>query len=165
MKILKFIAGYLWSNIKTTDHKIKVFLNIVNLINILNPPYKWELYKRGWKHDLSKYRWVESSLLAQVIFKLKGTTYGSKEYNDFLKFLKPMTELHYKKNRHHPEYHKNGIVDMTIIDKLEMIADWQAATQRHGNGDIFKSIEINQKRFGYDDKTKEWLISIAKILD
>ncbi len=164
MKILKFIAGYIWSNIKTTEHKVRVLFNIIDLINALDYPDKWKLYKRGLIHDFSKYRWTEASLLARVIFKLKGSTYGSKEYKETLKFLKPMTDSHYKKNRHHPEYHKNGIKDMTEIDKLEMIADWQAATQRHGNGDLFKSIEINQSRFNYNDETKEWLISMAKII-
>jgi hypothetical protein len=33
--------------------------------------------------------------------------------------------------------------------------DWKAATLRHADGDILKSIEINQKRFGYSDDLKE----------
>jgi hypothetical protein len=37
---------------------------------------------------------------------------------------------------------------------LEMIADWKAASLLHTDGDIFKSIEINQKRFGYSDELK-----------
>ena len=53
---------------------------------------------------------------------------------------------------------------MSALDKLELICDWESATHRHKNGDIYKSIEINQSRFGYDDKTKEWLISTAKLI-
>lgn len=41
----------------------------------------------------------------------------------------------------------------------EMIADWMAACKRHADGDIMKSIEINQKRFGYSDELKEILIN------
>jgi len=51
---------------------------------------------------------------------------------------------------------------MQEIDKLEMIADWQAAVSRHKDGNILKSIEINQKRFGYSDKDKEWITDIVK---
>ncbi len=165
MKILKFIAGYIWSAIKTTEHRLRVLFNIIDLINALDPPNKWKLYRRGLTHDLSKYRWSEASYLSGVIFDLKGSTYGSDEYKNMLKKLKPMTDNHYKKNRHHPEHHKNGMADMTEIYKLEMIADWQSACKRHGNGCIYKSIEINQERFGYSDGDKEWLISMAKILE
>lgn len=41
---------------------------------------------------------------------------------------------------------------MNIIDITEMFCDWNAATQRHNDGNIFKSIEINQERFGYGPK-------------
>jgi hypothetical protein len=36
-----------------------------------------------------------------------------------------------------------------------MLCDWRAAALRHADGDIWKSIEINQKRFGYSDELKE----------
>jgi hypothetical protein len=35
-----------------------------------------------------------------------------------------------------------------------MFCDWYAATKRHNNGDIMKSISINQERFGYSDDLK-----------
>jgi hypothetical protein len=54
---------------------------------------------------------------------------------------------------------------MSEIDKLEMIADWKAAVTRHKDGDILKSIEINQKRFGYTDSDKEWILSVVKAID
>ena len=38
---------------------------------------------------------------------------------------------------------------MNLIDLLEMICDWKAATLRHDDGDIYKSLEINHQRFGY----------------
>ena len=33
-----------------------------------------------------------------------------------------------------------------------MFFDWKAATERHDNGNIFKSIEINKKRFEMSDQ-------------
>jgi hypothetical protein len=40
---------------------------------------------------------------------------------------------------------------MSLIDLIEMICDWKAATLRHNDGDINKSIELNKDRFGYSD--------------
>lgn len=68
-------------------------------------------------------------------------------------------EHHYKNNRHHPEHFKNGIEGMTLVDLCEMISDWKAATLRHDDGDILKSIEMNQQRFGYTDELKQILIN------
>ncbi len=163
--MVKFIAGYIWTQIQITIHKIRVLRNIVIIINNTTLERPWHLYRRGLSHDLSKYKWNEAKYFARVIFDLKDSTYGTEEYKKMLEDIQPAVKHHYKKNKHHPEYHKHGIHSMTEIDKLEMIADWQAATKRHSTGNIFKSIEINQTRFGYDNKTKEWLIKIAKILE
>lgn len=54
---------------------------------------------------------------------------------------------------------------MNLIDILEMICDWKAATLRHDDGDISKSIEINQKRFGYSDEMKQILKNTIDILE
>jgi hypothetical protein len=53
-----------------------------------------------------------------------------------------------------PEHYEQGIRGMSLIDLLEMFCDWYAATKRHNNGDIMKSISINQERFGYSDDLK-----------
>ena len=162
--MFKFLTGYIKTQIETIIHKTRVLLNIVGIINAINPPDKWKLYWRGWKHDFSKLGWYEAKRYATVIFDLKGSTYGSKEYKEMLESIQPAIKHHYKNNRHHPEYYKNGFQDMTELDKLEMIADWVSASCRHRDGNVFKSIEINQKRFGYSDEDKEWLIQMAKIL-
>ena len=36
---------------------------------------------------------------------------------------------------------------MTLVDLVEMLLDWWASTQRHEDGDIFRSITLNEKRF------------------
>ena len=162
--MFKFIAGYIWTQIQTTIHKARVLHNIVLIISNKNLTNKWKFYKRGLKHDISKYRWSEASYFAKIIFDLKHSTYGSDEYRKMLKSIRPAILSHYKKNSHHPEHYKNGFSDMSELDKLELIADWEAAGHRHKDGDILKSIEINQKRFGYSDEDKNYFITIAKIL-
>lgn len=37
----------------------------------------------------------------------------------------------------------------------------KAATLRHNNGDLRKSIEMNQRRFGYSDELKQILLNTA----
>lgn len=57
------------------------------------------------------------------------------------------------------------IKSMDLIDLIEMISDWKAATMRHDDGDILKSLEINQKRFGYSDELKQILINTLKYFE
>lgn len=57
--------------------------------------------------------------------------------------------------------HTHDIGAMSLIQLTEMLCDWIAAGRRHANSDIFKSIEVNQKRFGYGDDLKRILINTA----
>lgn len=106
-----------------------------------------ELMDRAIRHDSSKLKEPEKSLFDKMTPKLKGLTYGSEEYKKSLDELKPALDHHYANNSHHPEYYKNGIDDFTLIDLIEMFLDWKAASERHEDGDIFRSIEINKNRF------------------
>ena len=117
---------------------------------------------RADNHDNSKLKEPEKSIFDEYTPKLKACTYGSEEYNAYLKNMKVALDHHYATNSHHPEHFKNGIKDMTLVDLCEMMSDWKAATLRHSDGDIFKSIEINQKRFGYSDELKQIFINTIK---
>jgi len=59
---------------------------------------------------------------------------------------------HQENNSHHPEAHEEGIDGMNLIDIVEMLCDWKAATLRTKNGDIQKSLEIQKERFGISDQ-------------
>ena len=138
-----------------------------------------ELVNRAITHDLSKFSNEEFPLFIEYTPKLKDCTYGSEEYKQFLKEMKPALDHHYSNNRHHPEcflltvaddfqYHekgkKNTICCMNLIDIIEMVCDWLVATKRHADGDIFKSIEINQKRFSYSDELKQIFINTVEAI-
>jgi hypothetical protein len=84
--------------------------------------------------------------------KLKRSTYGSDEYKGFLEAMGPALDHHYDVNRHHPEHFEQGIGGMNLIDLIEMMADWKAATERHEDGDLERSLRINQERFGISDQ-------------
>lgn len=124
-----------------------------------------ELHHRADKHDLSKLRSPEKELFDEYTPKLKDSTYGSLEYKMFLKGLKPALDHHYANNSHHPEHFPNGISGMNLYDLLEMFLDWKAATERHANGNIFKSIEINKERFGISQQICDIFRNTAEQLE
>jgi hypothetical protein len=106
-----------------------------------------DLVWRMTEHDHSKVELPEAEGFAVHTETLRGLTYGSDEYKAALEALGPTLAHHYACNRHHPEHFPDGIEDMTLMDVVEMVCDWKAATERHANGDILKSIEHNTERF------------------
>jgi hypothetical protein len=118
-----------------------------------------ELRKRGIYHDLSKLGEPEKEIFDVVTPRLKALTYGSEEYKESLKEMGKALEHHYANNRHHPEHFVNGINDMSLLDVIEMLADWKAATLRHADGDIIKSLNINWKRFEISDQLYKILLN------
>jgi hypothetical protein len=123
-----------------------------------------DLKIRSRDHDLSKFESPEREIFDEMTPKLAATTYGSDEYKGYLAEMKVALDHHYAANSHHPEHYPDGIRGMSLYDIVEMLCDWKAATLRHDDGDIRKSIEINQKRFGYSDELKQILLnSIALV--
>jgi hypothetical protein len=113
-------------------------------------------------HDKSKLNEPEASGFEKLTQLLSKSTYGSDEYNSFLKELAPVLKHHYESNTHHPEHFENGISGMTLIDLVEMFCDWLAASKRHENGDIFKSISISAERFQFPSELKSIFENTAK---
>jgi len=134
-----------------SESKFKAMRHIEAVRNYLNFVIG-ELMHRAEKHDQTKLESPEFEIFEEYTPKLRGCTYGSKEYKQLMKEMKIAIDHHNKHNRHHPEHHEAGILGMDLIDLIEMICDWKAASLRHNDGDIFKSININQKRFGYSDE-------------
>ena len=119
------------------------------------------LLERGQQHDQAKLEDPEAAIFEEYTAKLRGSTYGSPEYKQFLAEMKPALDHHYATYRHHPEHFPEGVKEMTLVDLVEMLCDWKAATMRHHDGDLMKSIEINQKRFGYSDELAQILRNTA----
>lgn len=124
-----------------------------------------KLTTRGELHDLSKMDSPEIELFAEHTDKLNQIEYGSDEYKAELEALKPALEHHYSHNRHHPEYHKDGISGMNLLDVTEMLCDWKASSERQKNGNLLKSIEINAERFNIDKQLMQILINTAQLLE
>lgn len=87
--------------------------------------------------------------------------YGSEEYKNCLKHIRPAIQIHYQRNSHHIE-HYPAYTDMSIYDLIEMICDWRAAVKRHRypNANLEKSFEHNKKRFNLSDEIVKILKTI-----
>lgn len=107
-----------------------------------------ELVARSTQHDRSKTEPPELEIFNEFTPKLRDSTYGSDEYKGFLTSMGEGLAHHYAHNRHHPEHFANGVNGMTLVDLIEMLADWKAATERHADGDLHRSLEIQRERFG-----------------
>jgi len=133
------------------DSRQDTYKHIMKMRELLRDCAK-RLQKRGLLHDLSKLKSPEKEMFDEYTPKLEGCTYGSDEYKEYLKGLKVALDHHYKHNSHHPEHYENGVSGFDLFDLIEMFMDWKAATERHADGDIRKSIEINKKRFQLSDQ-------------
>ena len=143
------------------DDKLQAYTSTVDHINEVRKLLRImvvELLKRGDDHDKSKLSEEEFQVFTTFTSRLKTLTYGSEEYKECIREMKPALDHHYSVNSHHPEFYDNGIDGMNLIDIVEMFCDWWAASKRHADGDIRKSLEINTERF----KMSPQLVSILK---
>jgi hypothetical protein len=128
------------------DSRIDTLLHIKRVSELLNK-FATDLIERGNHHDDSKLVSPEKELFDELTPLLSSLKYGTPEYQESLDRLKPALDHHYANNSHHPQFYKNGIDGMNLLDLVEMFFDWKAATERTKDGDIRKSIEINSTRF------------------
>ena len=123
-----------------------------------------EIIDRVVHHDDSKLQEPEKSMYDEFTPKLKDLTYGSDEYIQTLMAMGAALQHHYQVNSHHPEHFENGINSMSLIDILEMLADWKAAGMRHANGNMVQSLEVNRERFEISDQLYEILLNTTREL-
>lgn len=109
-----------------------------------------DLKSRAMYHDLSKLQPPEKEAYDILTPRLKGLTYGSEEYRACLREMKPAIQHHYEHNSHHPEHYPDGVAGFDLLDLVEMLCDWKAASLRHADGNILDSITHNIERFKLD---------------
>jgi hypothetical protein len=145
----------------STDDTKKHIKNVQNLLdNILD-----KIAQRAARHDKTKLLDPEKSMYDEFTPQLKELTYGSDEYKAVLARMGEALKHHYKWNSHHPEHWENGIGGMSLLDLIEMVADWKAASLRHSNGSIIESLKINKERFGISDQLYEVIKNTVEEMD
>lgn len=136
----------LWHHyLSTTKHKAQIMWYTLQTCRAL----LW----RALIHDLSKYSREEAEAFAALEDDFADVEFGSARYYERLEILRGALEHHYRVNRHHPEHFPGGVGDMGILDVVEMLIDWRAASLRNRGGNITDSVLKSQQRFGFDDPT------------
>ena len=142
----------------TVDHINNVRTKLNLIVN--------DLLVRMVNHDKSKTESPEKEGYDVFTPRLKESVYGSEEYWNMLGEMAPILNHHYQNNSHHPEFYKDKIDGMNLLDLIEMLCDWKAAGERHKDGgSIVKSIEINAKRFDMSEQLKNILLNTASYLE
>jgi len=108
---------------------------------------------RGACHDHSKLHEEEYQGFVDLLAADSDMDVRSKEYQDIVTSAKTACiQTHYKNNRHHPEHHEN-IEDMTLLDLIEMVCDWKAASpsKRH-KGSFEENLAFLKERKGLTER-------------
>jgi len=121
----------------------------------------YNVKRRADLHDSSKLASPEVEMYDEFTPKLRALTYGSDEYKQCLQVMGSALQHHYQCNSHHPEHFRDGIDGMSLLDLIEMLADWAAAVQRHDDGNLTTSISINKKRFGMSGQLAKIFVNTA----
>ncbi len=124
-----------------------------------------ELTIRAAAHDASKLHEPEKSGFDRLTMALKNVAYGTEAYRAALAEAQSAIAHHYQVNRHHPEHFPDGITHMTLIDIIEMLCDWKAASERTQQESIAKSLAHNQQRFGINDQLFAILVNTVRDLE
>lgn len=145
----------------TYDSTADTLKHSLRVGELLSQPIN-ELVHRSVRHDRSKTEDPELAIFNEFTPKLRDTTYGSDEYKSYLEAMGEGLRHHYDHNPHHPEHYADGIAGMTLVDLLEMLADWRAATERHVDGSMVRSLDLQKERFGISDQLAEILWNTAR---
>jgi hypothetical protein len=122
-----------------------------------------ELLDRSVRHDLSKTREPERAVYDEFVPRLRATAYGSVEHRNLVDAMGEGLRHHHAHNRHHPEHFADGVNGMTLVDLIEMLADWKASTERTSpHGDLAASLAINRERFGIAPQLMDVLANTAR---
>lgn len=133
-------------------------LNHSNKVSYLLRKIAFEIELRANSHDTSKLEIDEFIGFCQLDLNRnhQKEEYGSKSYEDGIKNI--TVKLHQSRNTHHPEYYPNGVKDMSLIDIIEMLCDWEVARQqRDTQENIDKTWDMRQSKFKLLDEEVRFL--------
>lgn len=121
-----------------------------------------DLQARALAHDQSKLVEPELTTFNEISDRPHDSSYGSEEYYRYVALFRRGIEHHYEGNDHHPEhFYDEGVLAMNLVQVMEMVCDWKAASLRHADGDFAASLDHNAERFGYGDEMKTLILNTA----
>jgi len=124
-----------------------------------------DLSKRGISHDRTKFQDPEYSMFCSTRPEFKKANFGTPEYEAVTKKAQVAVNHHYKHNRHHTGFHENGVKDMNLMDLLEMLADWKAASRRSPDLTFEDSLPRAFKKYNMDEALQQAIRNTIKYLE
>jgi uncharacterized protein DUF5662 len=134
------------SNLNRTlhEHRDRVAKNLIR--------FAIDLQERALVHDDSKFGPDEFPIYASMMDEFTEHPFGTPGYFRAKEAISEATKKHFAANRHHPEHFENGVEGMTVVDLLEMLADWKAATLNNPKkpGDMQRSLDYAVDKYKID---------------
>lgn len=148
------------------DDETKTLITIIRHINLVRfnlNKIAHRLKEKATVHDSSKYSIDEFEGFKEINRIAREHPFGSKEYKDSIKNNQAVA-LHYSRNTHHPEHYQDGIDGMNLLDIIEMVADWKAASDTYGLTTFKESLEIQKGRYKLTSEQWYMINKIAECL-
>ena len=123
-----------------------------------------DLEKRGIAHDRSKFEAVEFDAFVETRPAFKKANFGTPEYQKCTEATEEAVNHHYANNRHHTDYHSGGFADMNLLDILEMLADWRAASRRSPDLSFEESLPRAFERYKIPGNMQKHIVNTLKYL-
>jgi len=114
---------------------------------------------RGIVHDLSKLTEIEFDAFVSTRPEFEKANFGTPEYQECVDAIRPAIDHHHFNNRHHTQFFTNGFADMNLLDILEMLADWQAASRRSPNLTFKDSLPRAFKQYSIPENMQKHILS------
>lgn len=139
------------------------------------------LERRAIVHDLSKMLDDEFAGFSRINAAARVNKFGSPEYQAGMDAERPIIDLHFRRNSHHPErprlvgeqaekersdlpddctyWYARMAADMTFLDVIEMVCDWWAARKGYDDPRPWaESVRLNLEAKGeYLSAEQRWL--------
>ena len=121
------------------------------------------ILNRADSHDLSKFAPDELGGMIEIDAIAEESGLNSPQYMEAIKG--PAIGLHRSRHSHHPEFHSDGIKDMSLLDLIEMVCDWKAANQVRGHPEGRQSVNMMIRRLELKDEYRFVVLLVADMVD
>jgi Family of unknown function (DUF5662) len=152
----------------TQDDYIYHYKDYIQHIQWLMEGMCWiqsQLMLRMLTHDRTKIEADELDAYAEIVPHFKDFEYGTEEHEAHGNKLEGAWTHHTSHNKHHVEHFEQGMVDMTLIDIIEMVCDWRAASLRSGSFDYKRSLEIAKKSNSIPSMLAQIIENTCRVMD
>ena len=114
-----------------------------------------DLDQRATVHDLSKLSDEEFAGFARINAAARVHKFGSPEYSKGMDRERAVIDLHFARNRHHPERQPQ-----TFLDIIEMVCDWWGARKGYDDPRSWAdTVKLNiEKKGAYLSSQQLWLV-------